>query len=294
MSGPKYIQFGDIRLPLKEQLPSGAVPVTTFWLNANTRDFQNVKFELDVIAFLLKPMTVFTSITEEMDFKFIPKKEKMTKDGKKLVYAYAKSAPFSFDFSIRDFVPLNETKTEALYVVADKGTVFTRVQLLKCQELLQARRDFLMEKQKLEAKFTVKEIPSDVAPRHQPQAVPFASLQKKTTQQAVKPADIVPSTTYSPSLPQEAKWITVTKEKAPKEKAQKPHAASPAPASSASPQKKEVSTDPAKDPSAWPDLNGRKVEAHIYQEDQLLLFAKLVKEESERQRNHQARKEASF
>jgi len=293
---PKFVRFGDLRT--EQGLPAGVKPVTTFYLNPYSRSRQNIKNELDAVRCLLGTLTGFNTVTEEMDFKFLPRKEK-NKDGK-APYAYATNALFSFDYSIRGDVPLNKEKTQALYVVGDKGTVFTRAQLEQCEALLENSLTSLDEKVKKEAKYKVKEASTD-----QPYTAPSTPLPQQKKVEVPKPSVAGPSTSSStssvtPSLPAEPKWVTVG-EKLPK-KQEKPHFTSSTPAARAptslpkptSALPKSSSVDPAKDPSDWPDLKGQTVEIHVYQEDQLDLFAKLVRDEGERARNNQARKKSSF
>ena len=241
-----------------QELPKGVEPSFTIYPNPNYRNLQDTKFDIDAVNFLLKTCTVYNSLTEETDFKFIPKKDMNGKSS----YAFVKNAPFSLDYSFRDFVPLNDTKTEALYRVLPKGFVMTRAQLVEYGVLMQRRYDYLIAQQeykaKQEAKFKVIETPSDIKPYQAP-AIPFAELQQKAAPKAQKPLASVP--VPKPSTP-------------------KPSA-----------------TNPAAELASWPSLSApadkkAPVEVHVYHADQLALFVELVKKESER--GNQSHKKAAI
>jgi len=278
---PNYVLFDGISRPAQE-LPKGVEPSFTVYPNLNYRNLQDTKFDMDAVDFLLKECTVYNAVTKETDFKRIPKKDLAGKS----VYAFAKNAPFSLDYSFRDFVPLNKEESEALYRVLPKGFVLTRAQLVEYGVLLQRRYDYLIAEQeykaKQEAKYKPKEVSSDIKP-HVAQAIPFAQLQKLKEDESKKQK---PTTAVVKAIAP----ASVVKAIAPKASA----------------------ANPATVPITWPTLSSasvghktdktvdrkteapvdREIEVRIYHADQLSLFEKLVKEESDR--NQQARKKLSF
>lgn len=280
-----YPQIMLPNFPLEEQqIPVGTKVTWKVYPNVNNMTQDQLELEASCLEDLGNEAkaAAFTSRaeTKPTPFKFIP--STIDADTGKRRFNYVERAPFSFHYSFSDEVPLSENKKLALYNVLPAGFVLTMAQIIKVKQLVDRRLEEVIVQAEYKAKQAARyQKPAETASTvvHEKPTGSFADRQTKTIAKAPAPQATQPRQNNTPQEPKQEAEFQVVQKRPRKEKKldviplpdmtddlteeedeqPKKHVAK---ASS------DIDLTPEANLDAWPSLDGRSVEIHVYKAQQ--------------------------